>query len=205
MRLAHAGRALRTGTVSGLALLVAVGCHVDTHRNGDYKDVKIDTPFGGMSVKTDDASVQQAVGLSVYPGATVLKKDKDNGAADVNIGIGNFRLSVKAVSYETPDPPDKVLAFYRRDMARYGIVILCRNDVAVGQPDHTPDGLTCEHDHSAKVHVSEDEQAGEELKAGSKQHQHIVGIDPMGSGSKIGLVALELPGRLGSENETDKQ
>jgi hypothetical protein len=35
-----------------------------------------------------------------------------------------------------------------------------------------------------------------ELKTGSKQHQHIVAIEPEGSGTKFGLVALDLPGNL---------
>ncbi len=35
-----------------------------------------------------------------------------------------------------------------------------------------------------------------ELKAGSKQHQHIVSINPDGSGTKFGLVALDLPGHF---------
>ena len=32
-----------------------------------------------------------------------------------------------------------------------------------------------------------------ELKAGSRQHQHIVAINPEGTGTKLGLVALDLP------------
>jgi len=188
---------------SALALTGLAGCRIDTHKNGNNDDVKIATPFGGLSVKTNDAVVQEGVGLTPYPGATLVKKDKDkdSGAADVNIGFGGFRLRVQALTYETTDPPAKVRAFYRDDMARYGTVILCRDSVAVGSPDHTPDGLTCERDHNAKIHVSEDDTAGEELKAGSKQRQHIVGIDPQGSGTKIGLVALELPGHLDGDKQ----
>jgi len=45
-----------------------------------------------------------------------------------------------------------------------------------------------------------------ELKAGSKVHQHIVEIDPDGGGTKFGLVALELPGKMFSDDgEDDKQ
>ncbi len=185
-------------------MLEATGCRVDTHRNEGNKDVKIATPFGGMSVQTNGAAVQEGVGLAIYPGATLVKKEKDSGAADVNIGFGNFRLSIKALSYRTPDAPEKVLAFYRNDMTRYGAVIQCRNNYSVGAPDHTQDGLTCEKDHSAKFQVDND-NANLELKAGSKQKQHIVGIEPDGSGTKIGLVALELPIHLGSEAGEDKQ
>jgi hypothetical protein len=44
--------------------------------------------------------------------------------------------------------------------------------------------------------VDEDMSGKREFKAGSKQHQHIVSIDPEGNGTKFGLVALDLPGHL---------
>ncbi len=189
-----------------IALGLATGCHVDTHKNGNDEDVKIATPFGGMSVKTNESVVEGGVGLSVYPGAT-LDKDKkhDNGAADVNMSFGSFHLGVKALSYLSNDKPEQVIAFYRKDMARYGVVILCRNNHPVGKPDRTRDGLACDDDNNSHVHIHDDESKGDELKAGSKLHQHIVAVDPNGVGTKIGLVALDLPGKLSSGENEDKQ
>ncbi len=196
--------------LAGLAVgtFALTGCRVDTNKDGDHQNVKIDTPFGGMSVKTNDAVVQEGVGLSVYPGSTLTKKknDKgdDEGAADVNLSFGNFKLRVKALSYTTPDSPEKVMAFYRKDMVRYGAVILCQGKHPVGSPAVTQDGLTCSEDKNTKIHAGDDD-ADQELKAGSKLHQHIVGLDPQGSGTKIGLVALDLPGHLGIENGDSQQ
>ena len=188
--------------VMATALTAATGCRIDEHKsgNGNSDDVKIATPFGGMSVKTDQAVVEGGVGLSTYPGAVLVKKDKDNGAADVNMSFGSFHLGVKAISYRTPDAPDKVLDFYRKDMAKYGTVILCRAGHAVGSPDHTQNGLGCDKDHGGKFSVDE-ESANEELKTGSKLHQHIVGIDSDGTGTKIALVALDLPGHMPDSDE----
>lgn len=184
----------------GLALTLNAGCRIDSHKNGDNDDVKIATPFGGMSVKTNDKVVEGGTGLTPYPGAVQAKKDKDNGAADVNMSFGSFHLGVKAISYTSPDSPDKVIAFYRKDMAHFGAVIVCRDGHAVGTPDHTQDGLSCDRDHGGKFHVN-DEDAQTELKSGSKLHQHIVAIEPQGSGTKIGLIALDLPGNLGKNGE----
>jgi hypothetical protein len=212
---------LLTG-LAALALTAVVwttaGCRVDEHKDGTHEDVKIATPFGGMSVKTNDAAVQAGVGLSIYPGATLVKKlrtgkdgeQHDEGAADVNMSFGSFHLGVKALSYSTSDAPDKVLAFYRKDMARYGQVILCKGKQAVGTPSETQDGLTCSED-SKHVHVqganmdNDDDASYGELKAGSKLHQHIVSIDEQGSGTKFGLVALDLPGHLGIEDKDSEQ
>ena len=202
MRLAS-GTRMAMGTV---AIGLLAGCHVDTHRNGSDEDVKIATPFGGVSVKTNESVVEGGVGLSVYPGAT-LDKDKkhDNGAADVNLSFGSYHLSVKALSYLTTDKPEQVIAFYRRDMARYGVVIRCRDSRSVGQPDRTQEGLACDDDRNSHVHIHDDDSNGDELKAGSKLHQHIVGVDPSGGGTKIGLIALDLPGKLGVGEGEDKQ
>ncbi len=184
--------------------ILTTACRVESHKDGNDDNVKIATPFGGMSVKTNNSVVQSNVGLSLYPNASLVTKDKDNGAADVSMNFGSFHLGVKALSYRTSDSPEKVLAFYRKDMARYGAVVLCKDNQAVGAPQRTQDGLSCSSDSQGSVHTDESGNAGE-LKAGSKQHQHIVSVDREGSGSKFGLVALDLPGHISKDDETDKQ
>src|ERR1700729_1950872 len=93
-----------------------VGCTVDSHKQGDGDNVKIATPFGGMSVKTDDSAIALGTGLPTYPGAQVVKKHgkdgQENDAADINMSFGSFQLRVKAISYRTSDSPGQVLAFY---------------------------------------------------------------------------------------------
>lgn len=185
-----------------VAMVGLAGCQVNTDKNGDHNDVKIATPFGGMQVKTDDKVVPSEVGLPVYPGATIVHKEgKDTGSADVNMSFGNFKLRVKAVSYRTPDSPDKVEAFYRDGLKKYGDVIACRGEKAVGTPTQTSDGLTCSDKKGNHITVDEGGSSHSlELKTGSRQHQHVVGIDSEGSGTKIGLVALDLPGRMFSDD-----
>ena len=181
-----------------------IGCHADRQSADGRENVRIATPFGGVSVKTNEAAIEGGVGLSVYPGATFIKKDRNNGAADVNMSFGGFHLGVKTLSYHSDDSPEKVTSFYRKDMARYGDVLLCQGDRHVGQPDHTQDGLTCDSSRGGHVHVDTDD-AKQELKAGSRLHQHLVAIDPEGSGTKIALVALDLPGNSTSVPENHGQ
>ena len=192
------------GAGLALVLLAGTGCRVQNHKDGNNDDVKIATPFGGMSVKTNDATVQSNVGMAVYPGAALVRKDDNNGSADVSLSFGDFHLGVKALSYRTADAPDKVMAFYRKDLARYGAVILCKDMKAVGTPARTQDGLSCEADYDGKVHVENDNQLGE-LKTGSKQHQHLVELDRDGTGTKFGLIALDLPGHLGGDEKQSGQ
>ena len=190
-----------------LSLAFTLGCRIESDRKGDGDNVKIATPFGGMSVKTNDAAVLEGTGLPPYPGAELVKKDKNNGAADVNMSFGNFHLRVKAVSYRTSDAPTQVSAFYRKALERYGDVIQCVEDKPVGNPTRTAEGLTCDDDKDRNNHSNSDVSGKMELKAGSRVHQHIVAIDPEGSGTKFGLIALDLPSHItvGDARDDTKQ
>jgi hypothetical protein len=189
--------------IAGTALMS--GCRIESDKRDGNDNVKIATPFGGMTVKTNDNVVVEGLGLPVYPGAQLVKKDKDNGAADVNMSFGSFQLRVKAASYRTQDSPDQVKAFYRKALGRYGDVIQCQNDKPVGTPTLTAEGLTCDNEKENHISVNDDMSGKMELKAGSKQHQHIVAVDPEGNGTKFGIVALDLPGRLSFGDKDDKQ
>jgi hypothetical protein len=185
-----------------MTLAITLGCRIESHKKGDGDNVNIATPFGGMSVKTDNEAVLTGIGLPPYPGAELVKKkDKDNGAADVTLSFGNFQLRVKAVSYRTPDAPTQVAGFYRKALGRYGDVIQCTNNKPVGLPARTAEGLGCDNDKENHLDVNSDVSGKMELKAGSKVHQHIVAIDPEGSGTKFGLVALDLPSHITLGND----
>ena len=183
-----------------LALSLA-GCRIETHKHGDNDDVHIGTPFGSMHVKTDDASVLAGLGLTPYPGAVAVHKKDDDGAVNMHIGFGNFKLGVRALELQTVDGQDKVLAFYRKDMNRYGAVITCRGTRTIGEPARTAEGLDCD----SKNHGNEDEDP--QLRAGSPQHQHIVSVKSEDGGTRIALVALDLPGdsRQSSKSDDDRE
>lgn len=192
-----------TAAAAMVATVLISGCRVESSKQNGNDNVRIATPFGGMQVKTDDSGVLEGMGLPAYPGATLIKKDHDHGAADVNMNFGSFHLRVKAASYQTPDSPDKVRAFYRKALGAYGDVIQCSNDKSVGEPTRTAEGLTCDNDHK-HVAIDDDISRKLELKAGSRQHQHIVAIDADGTGSKIGLVALDLPGNFSGDKQSEQ-
>ena len=175
-------------------LVAATGCHVESDKRGDGKNVNISTPFGGLHVRTNDSAVLESIGLAAYPGATPVKKNKDEDSADVDMHFGSFQLRVKAATYRTDDSMDKVEAFYRNDLKRFGDVIACRGDKSVGEPDRTMTGLTCEDRNRRHISVGDSDDHNEfHLKAGSPSHQHIVGLKPDQGGTQFALVMLDLP------------
>ena len=106
-------------TISALLLLPLAGCMVQSRKGANGDDVNISTPLGGMSVKTDNASVQSKLGLPLYPGAVLeKKKGDDNGSADVNMNFGAFHLRVLAMGFTSPDSPQKVSDFLSQSTFR---------------------------------------------------------------------------------------
>jgi hypothetical protein len=188
----------------GLALAAGLaGCmiHTDKDANGKDKNVRVDTPFGGIHVNTNQTTAAD-LGLPVYPGATAVKDDDDHHkSADVQMGFGEWELRVRAVSYQTSDSQEKVTAFYKKALGRFGDVITCRGNSPVGTPAITSEGLSCayvgNHDN---LYIDEGDYhrgSGLELKAGSKRHQHIVGFEgPSGRQNRFALVVVDLPAEV---------
>jgi len=190
--------------------LTVCGCRVRTQQgvNGDNKQVQVDTPFGGVHVDTGQTTAAD-LGLPVYPGAQLVADSDNDKSANVDMGFGQWELRVKAVNYSSPDSQDKVVAFYKKALGRYGSVITCQHDAAVGIPTATAQGLTCADDGMGKVHAHVDtgdasEHGGYELKAGSAHHQHIVAFKKPSPGqTRFTLVDLDLPNVSGGSSSSD--
>ena len=79
------------------------------------------------------------------------KRTGDDKSVDLALGFGPFQMRVQVASYTSADPQEKVEAFYRKALASYGNVLLCRGNAAVGNPDRTEQGLTCsDKDHGPR-------------------------------------------------------
>jgi hypothetical protein len=110
-------------------LLVLIGCSVHTSErrdaNGKSEDVDIHTPVGSISVRENSTDAKDA-GLQLYPGARPKSDSSDNKhSADVNISSSVFGVKVVAREYQSDDSPDKILAYYHKQLDKYGSVIQC--------------------------------------------------------------------------------
>ncbi len=134
-----------------------------------------------------DASAKD-VGLPIYPGARP-HKDSGQGKSSAKFGLwgSSFAFKLAVVKLETNDPPEKVVAFYKKALAKYGPVLDCRNvsPSTDDNQDKESSKLDCESDKPEPGNMT--------FKAGSKQKQHVVGIEHDGRGSIIQLVYIESP------------
>jgi len=175
-----------------LATMLLPGCSINVkkERDGQDKQVDIDTPVGGIHV-SKGANVAD-VGLAVYPGARLKQNDSDGNdkSANVNISSFGFGLKVVAMEYQSDDSPAKLVAYYKGQLQKYGKVLECHTSHFEVNPDikgsdHESHELTCEGSSGNNV----------ELKVGTKENQHIVAVEPDGKGSSFSLVYVRTHGK----------
>jgi hypothetical protein len=165
--------------------------HSDGHDNADSssgKDNNVDirTPFGSLSVHQGNLDAKDT-GLSAYPGAQLQPKNSGHdgdGSANVNISSSLFGINVVALKYVTRDSPDKVLAFYRKDMGKYGKVVDCQGgfNMDFRRREKNDDEVTCEHENKRNGEYKQ------ELKVGTESNQRIVAIKEVDDGTQFALV-----------------
>jgi len=143
----------------------------------------------GAGIYFDAEPSAKDVGLPIYPGARP-HRDKDENQSSVKFGLwgGSFAFKLAVVKLESSDSPQKVAAFYKKALAKYGTVLDCgassseARDKNQSQPSNQ---ITCETDKPGPGEMT--------MKAGTKEKQHIVGIQPSGAGSILELVYVESP------------
>jgi hypothetical protein len=129
------------------------------------------------------------VGLPIYPGARRHIDDaNDSSALNMGFSGGSTGFKLFVLKMESADAPEKVAAFYRKALAKYGTVLDCTN----GSPSTSSNDeknskkLTCEDEKPKPNEIS--------LKAGTKDKQHTVGIEPNGADATFQLVYVETKG-----------
>ncbi|MGA3195162.1 MAG: hypothetical protein ABSD39_09185 [Terriglobales bacterium] len=173
-----------------LFMLPACSINVDKDANKDgSKHVDIKSPMGDLHV-SEQADIRDA-GLSVYPGATPAPKDNSDNekSANVNLDLPGFQLKVVAAEFLSEDAPDKITAYYDKELQKFGKPIQCRGSYSSGGhvDSHGRDDLqkpvTCD---------KTDGGDGLELKVGTEGNQHIVAVKTNGKGARFSLVYVRL-------------
>ncbi len=166
------------GVLGGLALLVASAASADASGGAQDKD--------GAGVTFSKQATSKEVGLPVYTGAKPHKDEKEDSPS-VQMGIwgSSFGFKLAVMKLESNDAPDKIAEFYKKALAKYGTVLNC------SEPSQKPSAKD-----SNKLECGDDkpEKGGLLFKAGTKEKQHLVGIQSNGQGSLLQLVFVEARG-----------
>jgi hypothetical protein len=163
-------------------LLAAVACLLVL----SYHPSKLHAQSAGAFV-SQDASAKD-VGLPLYPGSKpAVDKKSDSQSANMGLWLGGTGFQLVVVKMQTPDSPEKVAAYYRKALAKYGTVLDCTNPPSQANEKHTPNALSCDNDKT--------DAGGMLFKAGTKEVQHLVSVDHDGAGTIYSLVYLVAKGK----------
>ena len=160
---------------SSALLLAALSCIPLLTRAQDQKGA-------GITLAADADA--KDVGLPLYPGSR-RHQDKDSDSPGANFGLwgggSGFKLAV--LKMESDDSPEKIAVYYKKALVKYGKVLDCSHPSSA-------DSSAGSHSSSKALTCSDDkpEQGGMLFKAGTKDRQHAVSIQPNGSGSLFQLV-----------------
>jgi hypothetical protein len=177
------------GLLAALCVLPACSIHTNDNAKDGEKNVDIKSPVGDLHV-SEQADIRDA-GLTLYPGAQPAPKDNsdDKKSANVNLSIPGFSLKVVAAEFVSDDTPDKVIAYYDKELQRYGKPIQCHTAWSGGHVE-TESGK----DTMSKPVSCDSKGSGDsvELKVGTEGNQHLVAIKPSIKGTRFALVYVRM-------------
>ena len=133
------------------------------------------------------------IGLPIYPGSKPHKDESNDSGANFGLWGGGSGFKLAVMKMETSDAPDKVAAFYKKALSSYGKVLDCTNNKNESE-DKSSKTLTCGTDKPDK--------GGMLFKAGTKDKQHIVSVEPQSKGTVYNLVYV---GVWGNDKNSDSQ
>ena len=140
------------------------------------------------SVNISEKATAGDVGLPLYRGASpYVSEGNDSSAVSMGFKMGSIGPKLIVASYQSPDGAEKVAAFYKEALKKYGPVLDC-SDPREQEKTPTKSGLTCDSDSSGS---SKD---AFKFKAGKKDEQRIVAIQTRGSKTTFSLVYLNIKG-----------
>jgi hypothetical protein len=175
--------------VAGLCVLSGCSISTNDHQSGKNGEAKVDikSPLGDLHVS--EAPDIRDAGLSVYPGAVPAPKENsdDDKGANVNLSLPGFSMKVVAAEFLSNDAPDKVIAYYDKELQKYGKPIQCHGGWSGGHANYDAKGgdkpVACGNDGGGDA---------VELKVGTEGNQHIVSVKHNSQGSRFALVYLRL-------------
>ena len=174
---------------AGIVLLSLLSLAALPLRAQDKKESS-DKDQNGAGLIVSAKATAKEVGLPIYPGARP-HKDEGEKSSDLKMGLwaSTFGFKLVVLKMESNDTPEKVAAFYQKALGKYGTVLNCTNSSPAADDkdkNKSSKSLECGDDKP--------ENGGQLFKAGTKEKQHIVGVQPNGQGSIFQLVYVESRG-----------
>jgi hypothetical protein len=103
-----------------LCFYIAHNVHVEESNSRSGKTLRVDTPLGSVNMQDHGNTVPKDLGVPPYPGATPMP----NGGKSVNLDLklgSETHYGVVVIEYTTPDSPEQVAGFYRKELPQWTV------------------------------------------------------------------------------------
>jgi len=189
----HVARGMVGIALLGILLVAALPLGAQETKDSGKSESEMNRHSVGF-IASQEASAKD-VGLPLYPGAR-QHKDKSDDSSAVRLGLwgGNSGFKLAVLKLESNDAPEKVAKFYRKALGKYGKVLDCSNPSKAASENNeggSSSELSCEDEQPKSGEVV--------LKAGTKEQEHLVGIQEEGGLTVFQLVYVETRGSSGKK------
>jgi hypothetical protein len=200
--------AFRSVLASAFTLAIAFYGFAAQAQSSSAQDKHLDIQSSAGDLHMGNDADARKAGLTLYPGARVHHDENENNPVNLGLFTQAFGMKLVVAKYESDDAPEKVIAFYREQLKKYGKVLECHTREHGGSqvdlddrdsdddkaPAHHTTEVKCEGDNSGPV---------TELKVGKQDDQHVVAVEPASKGkdgrggSTFALVYVHTRGKQG--------
>jgi hypothetical protein len=180
-------------TLAAISLMAQEKAQKDTSKDKELS-VTVQGPETDAGLVVSARATAKEVGLPIYPGSIPHKDlDKDNDSPATKLGLWgtSFGFKLVVLKMESKDAPRKVADYYQKALARYGTVLDCTN---APRPQQAPQQAKDENSEKLTCGDDKPETGAMLFKAGTKEKQHIVGVQPNGTGAVFQLLYVEARG-----------
>lgn len=194
--LGRVGITVAIALMSACAAASAFGQDSKQERKQSQDSFDVNSSVGDLHMGKD-ADANKA-GLPLYPGAK-SRKEANNDPLNFKIVTESFGFKIVVAKYESPDAADKVIAFYRDKLKKYGKVLECHSTGDADDIDPNFDEKDDSHSAKDKELKCEGENKGPvtELKVGTENNQHVVAVEPTGASTRFSLIYVYSRGKQG--------
>src|ERR1700674_1370970 len=167
-----------------------------TDNGNQDKHLDIRSSAGDLHVG-NDADIRD-IGLPLYPGARLKHDEHDKNSANLAIFTAAFGMKLVVVNYDSDDSPNKLIAYYRDKLKKFGKVIECHTGEHGGDV-HVNGGKNDSNGSKDVKYAGDNTGSVLELKVGTQENQHLVSVEPSekGNGSTFALVYVHTRGKQG--------
>jgi hypothetical protein len=148
---------LGLGVLAVLGVVAAglfVARNVRVTERAEKGETRVETPFGSVRVRQGGRLDPKHLGVPLYPGAE--RRDHEGKLASVELELGDTHreFAVMAGEYTTDDSVERVMEFYRRELAHWTVSRRDRGGFQIMLSERGHKRIVAVHEKNGRTHIA---------------------------------------------------